>query len=204
MATARPIHRFSLLSLVLLVTAVAALAGWIAALRQANLARRETLVLRREVERFRAELGDLQVVDTTRVHAIGLRRAPAEKRRWKWRVYLPTAFDSHLVVQTDRTQSIDLPASGEVVIEAQLSSRGGDAWQLDLAIDGAPVATAAVPWFVEDTVLSYRALVRPNDRSVWEQAERPVLIEATNAINGDDDARFAIWIERDEPSTRAP
>ena len=197
MSNAASIRRFSLLSLVLLMTTIGALAGWIGAIQQTSKARQETLRLRREVEQYRAELGQLDVADTTRVHAIGLRRDPQDQNRWKWRVYLPTGAAYRLEIETDQRQSVDVHSAGEVIIEAQLATQQDNTWWLNLAIDGTPLSRAALPGYTLGKPLWFPRLVGPNDRSVWERAERPVLIEARYATetDGEAEAGFAIWLE---------
>ena len=196
-------RRFSLLSLVLLVTTVAALAGWIGAQRQASRARLETLRLRQQLQQYRAELGQLQVVDKTRVHAIGVRRDPNQHNRWKWRVYLPTDRQHRLVLETDQRQSVEIPETGERIIEAQLAPGADDTWWISLAVDGTPLMGASLPWYTDQTELSFPSMVGPNDRSVWEQTERPVLIKTMGARPDDSNSAepevdrpgFTIWIE---------
>ena len=101
-------RRFSLFSLILIFTTVAATAGWIGALRQSRDARRDAIELRRALEEHRAGVGELDVADFSRVHAVGLTVNPGNGHRWKWRVFVPSEANSNLVLQTDSQQRVAL------------------------------------------------------------------------------------------------
>jgi hypothetical protein len=217
----KPPQRFSLLSLLLLFTTIVAAAGWWAPQRKAELAWNEVRMLRQKLDQYQAELGELHVVDETKVHAIGLRRAPEDTLRWKWRVFIPPEADFRLYLRTDYVPTVgtvrdpsrgishQLQGNRELLIEAAIVQRSEADWALVSAINGKPTLEERLPWYQPDAndsrpSLDLSQVVGPDDRNVWEPGETAVLILAkslseTGGQQSNTSAGFAIWLSEIKP-----
>ncbi len=95
-------HQFSLLNL-LLLTAVAALSLTVVTLW------REVTPLRHEVRRLRAEVGELEVRDESRPHAIQLETD--SDTNWKWLVWIPDGTNYVLHLANEKIPRSGVPST---------------------------------------------------------------------------------------------
>ncbi len=102
--------RFSLATLLLLATIVClGVALWTTS-RELDEARAEGEELRNEVQKYRNELGYLEISDPGRVHAIGV---PVHGNlKWHWRVWLPDERSYRLHVVTGGVPKEGVPQRG--------------------------------------------------------------------------------------------
>ena len=101
-ATRRP--RFSLLTLLLVLTTVAAVAGMVVVYGRLKLQEQEFADMRAENLRLREEQGALTIANPTKIHAIRMRER--HPRTWSYRVWLPPGRDYVVASQIN-----DLPGS---------------------------------------------------------------------------------------------
>jgi hypothetical protein len=215
-------QRFSLGSTLLFITTLCASAGWWGANQRTERAIREAVQLRMQLTQYQAELGELSVIDTAKVHAIGLRMRPEDRGRWKWRIYVPpgrtwqlllvdspAALDRNGVqaqLRGDQAGSSPLAApvsAGEFVLEAVIIPPGDDTRPSYLACAINGQRCAELPLSGVDWVAAYdsRFSVGPNDRSVWEPGEQALLLALSPAgAAADQDAQMlAIWLWESSP-----
>ncbi len=195
-------RRFSLAAALLFVATVGALAAWWGANQRMERAVREARQLRVQLEQYQAELGQLSVIDPTKVHAIGLRMRPEDGMRWKWRVYLPPTRVWKLVLvagpqsgnrnvigrqlqgeaESNRMAVVNV-AAGAFVMEAAVVPGNADQahYILACAIDGRPCGELQLSAFNAAADYDQELTVGPNERSVWEPGERPLLLSLRQA-----------------------
>lgn len=196
--------RFSLLSLLLLTTTIACAAGWISALRQTELARVEALALRREVETYRDRLAHLDVIDATKVHAIGLNDSG-------WKMFFPPGryvvhcYDGpyegdDLKGPFERARLMPpIELDGETRIEAKLAYQYDDAsWFVEFARPKVAVRKK-ISWQLDPQSCEFDSFaVAVNQRVVWEPGE-PVVLMARRQIDRETKQQgdvVALWIEQ--------
>lgn len=139
--------RFSLLTLVL-VTTIVALAICVGMLY------REVGPLRSELKRLRDELGELDVRDKSKIHAIHV--PSGSKLEWKWRIWIPEGATYSLRSSGENIPDSGFPEfggtvylrePGEHVIRYVIERdprRGG--WAGKLVHDSGSVGSDAQPW----------------------------------------------------------
>lgn len=194
--------RFSLLTLVL-VTTIVALAIAVGMLY------REVAPLRAEVKRLRAEVGELDVRDKSKIHAIQV--PSGSKLEWKWRIWIPEGVSYQMrAVGEDVPQegfpefggTTYLREPGEQVIRYVIErdpKRGG--WAGKLVYDGGSLGSDEQPW-VEWSSWSAGGHGVGDSTKVFEPGER-ILIARRRYTNENDPPKspydplpgFMIWLE---------
>lgn len=200
MPTPRP--RFSLLTLVL-VTTIVALAVSV------GLLYREVGPLRIEVKRLRAEVGELDVRDKSKIHAIQV--PSGSKLEWKWRIWIPEGITYSL-----RSSGGDIPKEGfpefggtmylrepgEHVIRYVIErDPKRDGWAGKLVHDSGSVGSNPQPW-VEWSSWTGSGGGVGSTTEVFEPGDRVVLARQRYE-NGDNPPKdpngplpgFMIWLE---------
>lgn len=198
----------------LFLCTVAAVAAWWGANQRAERAIQEAVRLRMQLQQYQAELGELSVIDPTKVHAIGLRLRPEDQQRWKWRIFLPPkrkwqlllvdgaqALDRGAILQqfqghgaTNQIMAVEVQP-GEFLMEAAIISREADKPQLALscAINGRPCLELPLPEF-DTAKYDLEVTVGPNDRHVWEPGEQPLLLSLREVSTSTATRTIAIWL----------
>jgi hypothetical protein len=193
--------RFSLLTL-LLVTAIVALSVTVAMLY------RELGPLREEVSRLRNEVGELNVEDPTKLHAI--RVETDNELEWKWRIWIPEGASYRLrgdggpvpkegYPMTGGTMYLREP--GEHVIRYQIRRDPRDGrWNGSLHTQTGSVGKDHQPWVEWSSRTSTGSGVGTSTRS-YEIDQRVEIIrhrvsQANSSANIEDPAAgFIVWLE---------
>ena len=97
--------KFSLATLLVLVTIGCLLAALWATSQRLDALRAELAETRRELQKYRDELGYVTISDPNKAHATGI-RTPG-RLRWQWRVYVPKSRRFRLCAAARR-----IPANG--------------------------------------------------------------------------------------------
>lgn len=193
--------RFSLLTL-LLVTAIIALSVTVAMLY------RELIPLREEVARLRNELGELNVEDPTKLHAI--RVETDNELEWKWRIWIPEGASYRLRGHGGPVPKEGYPTtggttylreSGEHVIRYRIRRDPRDGrWNGSLHSPTGSVGKDHQPWVEWSSRTSTSGGVGSSTRS-YETDQRVEIIrhrvsQASSSTNIEDPAAgFMIWLE---------
>ncbi|QDU57147.1 hypothetical protein [Aeoliella mucimassa] len=195
--------RFSLLTLVLLTTIVA-LGIAVAQLYW------EVAPLRDEVKRLRAEVGELDITDKTKVHAVGV--VTDNQLRWKWRVWVPEGanyvargFGEDIPAQgyPDTGATITLSQPGEHVLEWGIEyDPRSERWEGRLKVRGSSAGSDPQPWVDWSSRSTSSSGVGTRTTRVYDAGERVELMrlrctndDNTPASPDDPVPGFLIWIE---------
>ncbi len=191
-SSSRP--RFSIATLLLLLTTLCTLAAWWGANQRFVAALRQNAQLQQENAVLSAELAKLTVIDDTKVHAIGLPQTwpdPTNQSglRFAWRLFLPHDRSWHVAITEDLVEESKVgetsraPRRGEVrsgtlilsiaVLDAENHL---DAVQLVCSVDGKSIFEMALPGFDTTNSIKIDFMLGPHDRGVWEPGERPLLL----------------------------
>ncbi len=197
-------NRFSLANLFLLMTTVVCAAGWIAAQRKAQIAAARSMVLKREKELYQAQLARLEVVDHSKVHAVGLPRSG-------WRMYFPSGtYQVHSYVGPSTGDDLrgpypkspimsPLQFAGETEVEAEISYLSNDGtWSLEFSMPGHNFRKL-LPWELASQSCDFRGFsIAPGQRAVWEPGEPVVLVarQQIDVMTKKPAEVVAVWIEQ--------
>ena len=222
MSAQRP--RFSLLSLILIVSLVGLFVAWWRAKEVATQSLSELSSVRSRLEKYE---GVLNVAENDRPQAIAVRDTLRQRLRWKWRVYLPPDRDYRLHV-TD----FDVPEDGILTTEnsrpgrtyraTQFDHRGEftveyaiylsrNGWEFGCAVDGQPMIGGVFnngKDFNPDVDLKYT--VRGGSPRVWKAGESALLLLGRHQPINTEGSRpgccqgFGLWFEDLGPVAETP
>jgi len=123
--------QFSLATLLWLTTLAVCLAALLAMYRELRQARDDLRAARDEVQKYRGEMGFLDVTDRSKIYARGL-KIISSANKWSWRVFVPQGRQFRLLLATsgipatgfavpEDTEGLGLPP-GESLIDASVDS----------------------------------------------------------------------------------
>ena len=196
--------RFSLATLLLIMTTLVCACGWIAAQRKAQRAGMMVQTLHREVEFYRDKMAQIEVVDETKVHALGLPRSG-------WLMYFPPGkyvVHGYIGARGDHGLQGPFPPApllpplelaGEMQFEAKLShDTGAGDWTVEFSKAGQTVRKR-VPWKLKPEEIALDGFaIAPGQRAVWEPGEAIVLMARRPVSTKTEEpaAMVAIWVEQ--------
>lgn len=204
-------HRFSLRTLILIVTISAMAFGLVGMnLKVATLtARIQGLVA--ENLRLRDELGELSIDDETQLHAI--RTASGEELEWAWRIWRPEGHEYKLRVDGGSVPKSGYPTEGgtfylrdpgEMVVRYRIARDPRDEkWYGSLSTRGGSVGSDRQDWVEWSSTTSTTSGVGTTTRSFSEDDDQTVELcrhmvsqQKSSSKIEDPAAGFVIWMER--------